>query len=116
MELGCRGMVDVELRVRTIKQDAHTGLYSYLPNAAWRLVWALGTLKDQQERILIPGFYDAVRPPATRQRELLAALPPQEEQEKTRQGITPLPGDRSGQPVKEAVLLPTRPIKALETV
>src|SRR5215470_8120153 len=31
MELGCRGMVDGELRVRTIKADEHSGLYSYLP-------------------------------------------------------------------------------------
>ncbi len=113
MELGCRGMVDVELRVRTIKDDAHSGVYSYLPNAAWRLVWALGTLKDQQERILLPGFYDAVRTPTTRQRELLAALPSQEEQEKTRQGITRLAGDLSGQALKEAVLLPTCTINGL---
>jgi acetylornithine deacetylase/succinyl-diaminopimelate desuccinylase-like protein len=113
MELGCRGMVDVELRVRTIKDDAHSGVYSYLPNAAWRLVWALGTLKDQQERILIPGFYDAVRPPTTRQRELLAALPSQEEQEKTQHGITRLAGDLSGQALKEAVFLPTCTINGL---
>jgi acetylornithine deacetylase/succinyl-diaminopimelate desuccinylase-like protein len=113
MELGCRGIVDVELRVRTIKDDAHSGLYSYLPNAAWRLVWALGTLKDQQERILIPGFYDAVRPPTTRQRELLAALPSLEEQEKTRHGITRLAGDLSGQALQEAVFLPTCTINGL---
>jgi acetylornithine deacetylase/succinyl-diaminopimelate desuccinylase-like protein len=112
-ELGTRGMVDVELRVRTMKADAHSGLYSYLPNAAWRLIWALGTLKDQQERILIPGFYDAVRPPTTRQRELLAALPSQEEQEKTRHGITRLAGDLSGQALKEAVFLPTCTINGL---
>lgn len=113
LELGCRGMVDVELRVPTIKEDAHSGVYSYLPNAAWRLVWALGTLKDQQERILIPGFYDDVRPPTTRQRELLAALPSQEEQEKTRHGITRLAGDLSGQALKEAVFLPTCTINGL---
>jgi len=113
MELGCRGIVDVELRVRTIKDDAHSGVSSYLPNAAWRLVWALGTLKDQQERILLPGFYDAVRPPTTRQRELLAALPSQEEQEKTRHGITRLAGDLSGQALQEAVFLPTCTINGL---
>lgn len=113
LELGCRGMVDVELRVRTIKEDAHSGAYSYLPNAAWRLVWALGTLKDQQERILIPGFYDDVRPPTTRQRELLAALPSQEEEEKIQYGITRFAGDLSGQALKEAVLLPTCTINGL---
>ncbi len=113
MELGARGMVDVELRVRTMRDDVHSGLYSYLPNAAWRLIWALGTLKDQQERILIPGFYDDVRPPTTRQRELLAALPSQEEEEKTQHEITRFAGDLSGQALKEAVLLPTCTINGL---
>ncbi len=113
MELGTRGMVDVELRVRTMRDDVHSGLYSYLPNAAWRLIWALGTLKDQQERILIPGFYDDVRPPTTRQRELLAALPSQEKEEKTRHGITRFAGDLSGQALKETVFLPTCTINGL---
>jgi acetylornithine deacetylase/succinyl-diaminopimelate desuccinylase-like protein len=111
--LGLRGIVDVELRLRTIKDDAHSGLYSYLPNAAWRLVWALSTLKDQQERILIPGFYDDVRPPTARQRELLAAMPSEEEQEKIQHGISRFAGDLSGQALKEAAFLPTCTITGL---
>src|SRR5260370_8450654 len=106
MELGCRGIVAVELRELPMRDDAHSGLSPSPPNAAWRLVWALGTLKDQQERILIPGFYDAVRPPTTRQRELLAALPSQEEQEKTRHGIARLADDVIGQALKDAEFLP----------
>lgn len=38
MVLGLRGIVIVELRLRTMKYDAHSGEQSYLPNAAWRLV------------------------------------------------------------------------------
>lgn len=74
--LGMRGICYVELTVRTAKVDAHSGLGgSIFPNAAWRLVWALSTLKDREERILIPGFYDNVRPPSERDLQLLAALP-----------------------------------------
>ncbi|MBO0791802.1 MAG: M20/M25/M40 family metallo-hydrolase [Ktedonobacteraceae bacterium] len=113
MYLGLRGIVSVELRLRTIKYDAHSGLYSALPNAAWRLVWALATLKDQQEHILIPGFYDDVRPPTQRQRELLAALPSQEEQEKIEHGFTRYAGKLSGQNLKESVFLPTCTINGL---
>jgi acetylornithine deacetylase/succinyl-diaminopimelate desuccinylase-like protein len=66
----------VELSVETANQDVHSGLGgSIFPNAAWRLVWALNSLKDDNENILIPGFYDAVREPTDRQRELMAALP-----------------------------------------
>ena len=88
MELGCRGIVDVELRVRTIKDDAHSGLYSYLPNAAWRL--RLGSGDPQRSAGAHSPAGIVLGPPTTRQRELLAALPSQEEQEKTRHEITHL--------------------------
>jgi len=73
---GMRGIVYVELRLATASQDAHSGLGgSIFPNAAWRLVWALNSLKGPDERIRLPGFYDRVRPPTARDLELLAALP-----------------------------------------
>ena len=74
--LGMRGICYVELSVQTASIDAHSGLGgSIFPNAAWRLTWALNTLKDQNERILIPGFYDNVQPPSERDLEMLAAMP-----------------------------------------
>ena len=74
--LGMRGICYVELSVQTASIDAHSGLGgSIFPNAAWRLIWALNTLKDQNERILIPGFYDNVLPPSERDLEMLAAMP-----------------------------------------
>jgi len=73
---GLRGICYVELSVRTASVDAHSGLGgSLFPNAAWRLTWALATLKGPDERIRIPGHYDSVRPPTARDRELVAALP-----------------------------------------
>lgn len=73
---GMRGIAYFELRVRTLAQDAHSGVGgSLLPNAAWRLVWALASLKDRHERILLPGHYEDVRPPSLRDLQLLDALP-----------------------------------------
>jgi acetylornithine deacetylase/succinyl-diaminopimelate desuccinylase-like protein len=87
--LGMRGICYVELSVETASQDVHSGLGgSIFPNAAWRLVWALGTLKGPDERIRIPGFYDAVRPPTARDRELMAALPEVGEEYRQRYGLT----------------------------
>lgn len=113
MYLGLRGIVSVTLHLRTIKDDAHSGVYSYLPNAAWRMVWALSTLKDQHERILIPGFYDDVRPPTERQRALLAAMPSEDEQNKAYYEIKRFAGNLSGQALQEAVFLPTCTINGL---
>jgi acetylornithine deacetylase/succinyl-diaminopimelate desuccinylase-like protein len=86
--LGLRGICYVELSLRTANQDAHSGLGgSIFPNAAWRLVWALNSLKDQDERILIPGFYDNVRPPSDYDLKLLAQLPDDAENIKEMYGL-----------------------------
>ncbi len=74
--LGLRGICYVELRAKTGSRDAHSGLGgSIFPNAAWRLVWALNTLKGTDERIRIPGYYANVVPASERDMQLISALP-----------------------------------------
>lgn len=86
--LGLRGICYVELSVESLSSDVHSGLGgSIFPNAAWRLTWALNTLKGPDEKIRIPGFYDNVKPPSARDRELLAALPDVEAEYKSRYGV-----------------------------
>jgi acetylornithine deacetylase/succinyl-diaminopimelate desuccinylase-like protein len=86
--LGLRGICYVELSVDLLLTDVHSGLGgSIFPNAAWRLVWALGTLKGPDERILIPGFYDHIKKPAARDIELLAALDDPAQEYKSRYGV-----------------------------
>jgi acetylornithine deacetylase/succinyl-diaminopimelate desuccinylase-like protein len=86
--LGLRGICYVELSVETAAIDVHSGLGgSIFPNAAWRLVWALSTLKGPDERIRIPGFYDGVQSPSKRDRELMEALPDVAEEYRLRYGV-----------------------------
>jgi len=86
--LGLRGICYVELSVETATTDVHSGLGgSILPNAAWRLVWALSTLKGPDEHIRIPGFYDNIIPPNERDHEIMAALPDDSEELKRRFGV-----------------------------
>jgi acetylornithine deacetylase/succinyl-diaminopimelate desuccinylase-like protein len=87
---GMRGIAYFELHARTIAYDAHSGVGgSLLPNAAWRLVWALASLKGADERILIPSYYDDVRPASPRDLALLAALPDDEEAFRQEYGLPP---------------------------
>jgi acetylornithine deacetylase/succinyl-diaminopimelate desuccinylase-like protein len=88
LHAGLRGICYVELSVETAKRDVHSGVGgSIFPNAAWRLTWALSTLKGLDEHIRIPGFYDPVRPPSGRDRELMAALPDMAGDYRTRYGV-----------------------------
>jgi acetylornithine deacetylase/succinyl-diaminopimelate desuccinylase-like protein len=86
--LGLRGICYVELSVDLLSTDVHSGLGgSIFPNAAWRLVWALSSLKGPDERILIPGFYDNIKKPTQRDIDLLAALDDPTEDYKRRYGV-----------------------------
>jgi acetylornithine deacetylase/succinyl-diaminopimelate desuccinylase-like protein len=86
--LGLRGISYVELSVETATTDVHSGIGgSIFPNAAWRLVWALNSLKGPDERILLPGFYDKVRKPSARDIELMNALPETAEFYKEQYGV-----------------------------
>ena len=88
LTLGMRGICYVELSVETASQDAHSGLGgSIFPNAAWRLVWALRTIKGTDGKVRIPGFYDHIVPPTREDIEMLAALPPVAEELKSRYGV-----------------------------
>jgi len=67
--IGFRGMLYVEYSVDLMKVDAHSGGAHALPSAAWRLVTALSSLKDENGRVLIPGFYDDVREPTEMEKQ-----------------------------------------------
>ncbi len=59
MVLGVRGVVDVGITVYGANRPLHAGNYgNWAPNPALRLAALLGSLKDADGRILIPGFYD----------------------------------------------------------
>ena len=71
MYLGVKGMLYIELEAKGANKDMHSGSATHIPSAAWRLVWALASIKDANENILIPGFYDDVLPPTEREIQLL---------------------------------------------
>ncbi|MEX0683594.1 MAG: M20/M25/M40 family metallo-hydrolase [Dehalococcoidia bacterium] len=73
--LGVKGLLYVELTCEGISHDAHSSYGTVLPNAAWRLVWALASIKGPDERIMIDGFYDDVKPPTADERAAVEKLP-----------------------------------------
>lgn len=72
---GAKGICYVELVARGASYDLHSSNATVVPNPAWRLTWALATLKSPDERILIPGFYDRVRPPSAADLRALESIP-----------------------------------------
>jgi len=79
--VGLRGMIYTELEVRGAKTDLHSGMYGgAAPNPFVSLAQILAKLKDEDGRILIPGFYDDIIPPSPEELAAWRSLPFDEEQ------------------------------------
>jgi len=85
VSLGLKGILYVQFEVRGASQDIHSSMATVVPNPAWRLVWALASLKDMEEAIHIDGFYDKVLPPGQQEIDAINAMPLDEEE--TRQSL-----------------------------
>lgn len=69
LNLGFKGIVYMELECQTNPSDIHSGIANIIPNPVWRLLWALNSMRGQDE-VLIEGFYENVQPPSTEDLEL----------------------------------------------
>ena len=76
LALGVKGICYVELEATGANRDLHSSVGTIVPNPAWRLVWALSTFKDRNERILIDGFYDDVLEPTDDEMAQLRRIAP----------------------------------------
>jgi len=100
ISLGLKGIAYFELRVRGAKSDVHSSQGTIIPNPAWRLVWALSTLKDAEDRITIDGLMDHVRKPDAADIALLERLPYDEGETKRIHGIDSFVRGLTGTPLK----------------
>jgi acetylornithine deacetylase/succinyl-diaminopimelate desuccinylase-like protein len=84
--VGLRGIVYGELEVEGAAQDLHSGVYGgAAPNPLQAIAEILCALKDRDGHILVPGFYDRVRPPTPEEREAWARLPFNEQEYLTKE-------------------------------
>ncbi|MGB7549221.1 MAG: dipeptidase [Terracidiphilus sp.] len=78
--VGLRGMIYTEIEVRGARTDLHSGIYGgAAPNPFVALAQMLAKLKDEDGRILIPGFYDGIIPPSPEELAAWRSLPFDEE-------------------------------------
>ncbi len=101
---GLKGIVYVELHAHGARRDLHSAVAAIVVDPAWRLTWALATLKDADEHILIDGYMDHVRPPTQAEMDALAAIPFDEEKLKADYGIPAFLGNMTGIPLLKKYL------------
>jgi len=84
---GNRGITVVRLTVYGAKSNLHSGHYgNYVPNPAQRLASLLASMKDDDGRVTIAGYYDTVKL-TDAERKIMADVPDDENEIKQRVGI-----------------------------
>ena len=79
--VGLRGMIYTEIEARGARTDLHSGMYGgAAPNPFVALAQVIAKLKDEDGKILIPGFYDKVSAPTDAELKAWKALPFDEEE------------------------------------
>lgn len=99
--LGVKGISYVELICKGADFDLHSSEAAIIENPAWRLVWALKTLKNENEEILIEGFYDDVQPLTTKEKAFIQTMTYNEEEIKDQYGINGFLKGLTGDELKE---------------
>ena len=109
---GVRGDVNLHLTVFGAKRPLHSGNYgNWAPNPAWALVRLLATMKDDEGRVLIPGFYDDIAPLTPPEQRALAAIPSIEEPLRRELGLART--EKPGRTLFEGFTLPTLNINGI---
>lgn len=115
IRLGVKGMLYVELRVKGANIDLHSSNAAIIKNPAWRLIWALSTLKNEDEVIQIEGFYDCVQKPTRAELNLLEEMPFKEKEMLDDLGLDQFLLNLSGLALKEKYIFqPTCTICGIE--
>jgi acetylornithine deacetylase/succinyl-diaminopimelate desuccinylase-like protein len=104
LQFGCRGLVYVQLSVRFLAFDQHSGFASIYPSAAMYLIEALASLRDQDMNVRIDGFYDGMLKPTDADRRMMAKIDPEVEQRKKLVGFDRLVRDPKPERVIEQLL------------
>ena len=111
---GLRGLSYLQIDVRGPAQDLHSGSFGGpVANPAFVLSQILASLKDENDRVLVPGFYDRVQELSSEEKEAFASLPFDEEAYLADLGVQKLAGERGYTPLEQLWARPTLEVNGL---
>jgi len=112
--VGLRGLSYVEVEVTGPNRDLHSGLYGgAAPNPINILCEMIASLKDEDQRIAVEGFYDDVLELTKEEREDMARAPFNEAAHRESIGIGSHEGERGYSPTERMSIRPTLDINGI---
>lgn len=114
LTFGARGICEITLTTFGPRAHMHSGNYgNYAPNPALRLSQLLASMKDEEGRVIIPGFYDGIVL-TDEEKRTLKQVPDNEEELKQFLGIAK--PDQVAPNFQEAMQYPTLNIRGLDAL
>lgn len=111
---GVRGVTGLEVTVYGATRSLHSGHYgNWAPVPGQRMANLLASMKADDGRILIDGFYDTVAPIGTVEEQALAALPDYDAVLREQMGLVETEEDNAV--LKKRLLLPSLTIKGFNS-
>lgn len=111
LSYGARGISDLFLTTYGSKLPQHSGHYgNYSPNPALLMSQLLSSMKDENGRVIIPGFYDGITF-TDAERKIFAAVPDNEPAVRKRLGIGRT--DQVGRNYQESINYPSLNIRGI---
>ncbi|MBT29009.1 MAG: acetylornithine deacetylase [Thalassobius sp.] len=112
LTFGARGISDITLTTYGPRVPQHSGHYgNYAPNPALRLSKLLASMKDEEGRVTIPGFYDGITLDEET-KKILGAVPDDEAMIQKKIGIAAT--DKVGNNYQESIQYPSLNIRGLQ--
>jgi len=114
LSFGARGICDITITTYGPRQPVHSGNYgNYTPNPAMRLSQLLASMKDEDGRVIIPGFYDGITL-TEEEKKTLRQVPDDENEIKKFLGISE--PDKVGDNFQESLQYPSLNIRGLDAL
>lgn len=111
---GLRGLTYLEVEMTGPNRDLHSGVYGgAVDNPINALCKMIASLKDQDNRITIPGFYDDVAEVAAEERSVMSAMPFNEEIYKSELEIGELTGEQDYTTWEKVSIRPTLDVNGI---
>lgn len=114
LSFGARGICEITLTTFGPRAHMHSGNYgNYAPNPALRLSQLLASMKDEEGRVTIPGFYEGVVL-TEEEKRILKNVPDNEAEIKKFLGVAE--ADKVAPNFQEAMQYPTLNIRGLDAL
>ena len=113
LTFGARGIVTIQLKVQGPKFPQHSGHYgNYVPNPAVRLSQLIASMKDDNGKVTIPGYYDGVTI-SEEARSIMSAVP--DDEDKIRRSIGFSKPDQVANTYQESIQYPSLNVRGMKS-